>query len=113
MKHESSVVVFIIYFKIFSTSVQEGSSEKSFFLSLMITKTSYDLGSCGHIGLITLNLETCCFVVILMVGEGPWLSGRANVSEPGRPGFDSSSRQLQVVALLFISIEHAELLHSK
>ena len=30
--------------------------------------------------------------------EGRWPSGRANVSEPGGPGFDSSSRQPQVVA---------------
>ena len=30
--------------------------------------------------------------------EGRWPSGRADVSEPGGPGFDSSSRQPQVVA---------------
>ena len=31
-------------------------------------------------------------------GEGRWPRGRADVSEPGGPGFDSSSRQPQVVA---------------
>ena len=30
--------------------------------------------------------------------EGQWTSGRGDVSELGRPGFDSSSRQSQVVA---------------
>ena len=39
--------------------------------------------------------------------EGQWPSGRVDFSEPGGPGFDSSSRQPQV-----ISIEHAELLRS-
>ena len=37
-------------------------------------------------------------------------SGRADFSEPGGPGFDFSSRQPQVVAL--ISIEHAEFMSS-
>ena len=30
--------------------------------------------------------------------EGRWLRGRADVSEPGGPGFDSSSHQPQFVA---------------
>ena len=30
--------------------------------------------------------------------EGRWPRGRVDVSEPGGPGFDSSSRQPQVVA---------------
>ena len=41
------------------------------------------------------------------LGEGRWPNGRADVSEPRQPGFDSSSRQP-----LVINIEHAELLRS-
>ena len=37
--------------------------------------------------------------------EWQWLSGKADVSEPGGPGFDSSSRQPQVVAHQFNSIQ--------
>ena len=33
-----------------------------------------------------------------VLGEGQWPGGKADVSEPGGPGFDSSSRQPQVVA---------------
>ena len=32
------------------------------------------------------------------IGEGQWPSGIADFSEPGGSGFESSSRQLQVVA---------------
>ena len=35
---------------------------------------------------------------VVLLGEERWLKGRADVSEPGGPGFDSSSRQPQVVA---------------
>ena len=34
----------------------------------------------------------------MAMGEGQWPSGRVEASEPGGPGFDSSSRQPQVVA---------------
>ena len=39
-----------------------------------------------------------CLFTISITGEGRWPRGRADVSEPGGPGFDSSSRQPQVVA---------------
>ena len=44
-----------------------------------------------------------------VLGEGQWPSGRADVSEPGGPGFDPrlASRRSSL-----ISIEHAELLRS-
>jgi len=48
---------------------------------------------------------------VVLLGEGRWPKGRADVSEPGGPGFDSSSR-LGSRRSSLISIEHAELLSS-
>ena len=42
--------------------------------------------------------SSCEVIVFCVLGRGRWPRGRADVSEPGGPGFDSSSRQPQVVA---------------
>ena len=49
-------------------------------------------------GFNVFDLHIGAQIIYFLYREGRWPSGRADVSEPGGPGFDSSSRQPQVVA---------------